>query len=251
MADADTERKIFSSFERYEEFSETQTALLQMDLTKEPSKDEQVEDHTLYQKLVNTLDEYQEQSYLLDPYLEKLVTPVVERLRSHAKEFLSDRSHRGSDFRMWRLSMLLQSVSESLAQSGRMLSDSLVRFFPHEVADLWIVLGYLDAENSCAQNPEQWALRYVLLLWLSLVCMLPFHLSQFDESENGHTARVIEHTTKRYLSNAGLEREGAAIVLSHYYMRQDTSQQFVEFFEWSKKTIPGNASLFTVRDFRS
>lgn len=55
MADADTERKIFSSFERYEEFSETQTALLQMDLTKEPSKDEQVEDHTLYQKLVNTV----------------------------------------------------------------------------------------------------------------------------------------------------------------------------------------------------
>ncbi|GAW05740.1 TBCD protein [Lentinula edodes] len=167
-----------------------------MDLTKEPSKDEQVEDHTLYQKLVNTLDEYQEQSYLLDPYLEKLG-----------------------------------------------LQDN--QFFPHEVADLWIVLGYLDAENSCAQNPEQWALRYVLLLWLSLVCMLPFHLSQFDESENGHTARVIEHTTKRYLSNAGLEREGAAIVLSHYYMRQDTSQQFVEFFEWSKKTIPGNASLFT------
>ncbi|KAJ3937144.1 MAG: TBCD protein [Lentinula lateritia] len=239
MANADTERKIFSSFERYEEFSKAQTALLQMDLTKEPSKDEQVEDHKLYQKLVNTLDEYQEQSYLLDPYLEKLVTPVVERLRSHAKEFLSDRSHRGSDFRMWRLSMLLYSYTKCRGYK------TIIRFFPHEVADLWTVLGYLDAENGCAQNPEQWALRYVLLLWLSLVCMLPFHLSQFDETENGHTARVIEHTTKRYLSNAGLEREGAAIALSHYYMRQDTSQQFVEFFEWSKETIPGNASLFT------
>lgn len=49
--------------------------------------------------------------------------------------------------------------------------------------------------------------------------MLPFDLSQFDEHEEGHTARVIENTTRRYLSNAGLECEAAAIVVSRFYMR--------------------------------
>lgn len=31
------------------------------------------------------MDEYQEQSYLLDPILEDLVTPVADKLRSHAR----------------------------------------------------------------------------------------------------------------------------------------------------------------------
>jgi hypothetical protein len=35
------------------------------------------------------LDEYQEQSYLLDPYLEQLVVPVVESLKYHAKVSVS------------------------------------------------------------------------------------------------------------------------------------------------------------------
>ncbi|KAJ4000417.1 TBCD protein [Lentinula boryana] len=239
MTDDNNEHKIFSSFEKHEEFLEAQTQLLQMDLTTEPSKDQQVEDQRLHLKLVNILDEYQEQSYLLDPHLDELVTPVVERLRSHAKEFLSDRSRRGSNSRMWCLSMLLYNHIKCRGYKA------IIRFFPHEVADLWIVLGYLDAEDSCAHDPSQWALRYVLLLWLSLVCMLPFDLSQFDESEDGHTAKVIEHTAKRYISNAGLEREGAAIALSHFYMRQDTSKQFAEFFKWGRETISEPAGLFT------
>ncbi|KAJ4482161.1 tubulin folding cofactor D C terminal-domain-containing protein [Lentinula aciculospora] len=233
MAYEDNEHKLFSSFEKHEEFARAQLEFLLMDLTMEPSKDQEVEDQNLYQKLVNILDEYQEQSYLLDPYLEELVIPVVERLRFHAKQFLSDHSRRGSNFRIWRLSMLLYNYTKCL------------RFFPHEIADLWIVLGYLDAEDSCAQDSSQWALRYVLLLWLSLVCMLPFDLSQFDESEDGHTARLIEHTSRRFLSNAGLEREGAAIALSHFYMRQDAVKQFAEFFEWGKEIASESSSLFT------
>lgn len=35
------------------------------------------------------LDEYQEQSYLLDPFLEHLVVPVAECLKSHAKVSVS------------------------------------------------------------------------------------------------------------------------------------------------------------------
>lgn len=49
---------------------------------------------------------YQEQSYLWDPYLEALVTPVVEKLKTHAKEFVQNpRSVAGA--RLERLVSLL------------------------------------------------------------------------------------------------------------------------------------------------
>ena len=68
--------------------------------------------------------------------------------------------------------------------------------------------------------PLQWALRYTLLLWLSLVCMIPFDLEQFDEEgRTGETAAKVETVGKLFLGRAGLDREGAAILLSRYYMR--------------------------------
>lgn len=74
--------------------------------------------------------------------------------------------------------------------------------------------------NTLVVEVDQWALRYTFLLWLSLICMLPFDLAQFDEVEGGNqTALSIEHIGKGFLSNAGLEREGAAIMLSRLYMR--------------------------------
>ncbi|KIK69557.1 hypothetical protein GYMLUDRAFT_79682 [Collybiopsis luxurians FD-317 M1] len=240
MADEDHERRLFSSFEKYPDFSKTQAQFLRLDFSTDPaSKDQQAEEHALFKKLVDILDEYQEQSYLLDPLLEELVTPVVECLKSHANNFLSSTSRRESGFRIWRLSMLLYAYTKFRGYK------TIIRFFPHQVSDLWIVLGYLDAQDSCAHNSMQWALRYVLLLWLSLVCMLPFDLSQFDENENGRTANVIESITKRYLPNAGLERESAAIVLSRFYMRQDTSERFNEFIGWSKLSLNESPNLFT------
>jgi hypothetical protein len=95
-----------------------------------------------------------------------------------------------------------------------------VNFFPHEVADLSIALNYMLMPDGPVQESSQWALRYVVLLWLSLVCMIPFDLVQFDETDGvGQTATAIESLAKKFLGKAGLEREGAAILLSRLYMR--------------------------------
>ena len=70
------------------------------------------------------------------------------------------------------------------------------------------------------QEPSQWALRYVTLLWLSLICMIPFDFAQFDEEDRvGNTAHTIEAVAKTYLGRTGLEREGAALTLSRLYTR--------------------------------
>lgn len=50
--------------------------------------------------------------------------------------------------------------------------------------------------------------------------MIPFDLDQFDELDHlGETAAKIEAVGRSYLGNAGLEREGAAILLSRLYTR--------------------------------
>lgn len=75
-------------------------------------------------------------------------------------------------------------------------------------------------QEGVVQHHSLWALRYIMMLWLSLVSMLPFDLAQFDdESEPGHAARSLELIGKTYLGKAGLERDGAALLLSRLYMR--------------------------------
>lgn len=60
-----------------------------------------------------------------------------------------------------------------------------------------------------------------MLLWLSLICRLPFDLAQFDEPETlGKTASDLEAVAKINLDRAGVEREGAATLLSRLYARQ-------------------------------
>ncbi|KAG7088453.1 hypothetical protein E1B28_012444 [Marasmius oreades] len=103
----------------------------------------------------------------------------------------------------------------------------------------------MNASNVLVHESTQWALRYVFLLWLSLICMIPFDLAQFDEGEDsGQTARTIEFIAKEHLGKAGLERNGAALLLSRLYMRQDTSAQFIGFLEWSKTLLTSTVDPF-------
>lgn len=111
---------------------------------------------------------------------------------------------------------------------------------------------------------EQWALRYVFLLWLSLICMLPFDLAQFDETEgDNRTAMAIESLGKSYLISAGLERHGAALLLSRLYMRyvfcrckcadfqryrKDTIEIFGGFVRWSTEVVSSSTELFSVSE---
>lgn len=178
------------------------------------------------------MDEYQEQSYLLDPILEDLVTPVADKLRSHARFIVSSSDASYNVHRLEVVALLLyhyvkfrgyKSIGSSGSRSVFMSSTDvpLVRFFPHEVADLSIALGFAKYLRELTSIPMSiWALRYIALLWLSLICRIPFDLTQFDGSKpKGSTATDIESTAKHYLSAAGLEREGAAVLLSRLYVR--------------------------------
>lgn len=139
----------------------------------------------------------------------------------------------------------------------------IVRFFPHEIADLSIALDYMRLPNGLVHEFSQWALRYVILLWLYLICMIPFDLVQFDEAENiGATAAAIESIAMTYLGRAGLEREAAVLLLSRLYTRyvilsysfklwfnvsrKDAGEGFHKFIQWSHILLREGHDVFTV-----
>lgn len=83
-----------------------------------------------------------------------------------------------------------------------------------------IALDFMLIEDNVIQHPSQWALRYAVMLWLSLIIRIPFDLAQFDDEDNlGHTAKSLEIVGKAHIGKAGLERDSAALVLSRLYMR--------------------------------
>lgn len=86
-----------------------------------------------------------------------------------------------------------------------------------------------------------WEIRYILLLWLSLICMTPFDLQRFDivDITEGETvANRIQKVACGFLSSSGKERDAAAVVLGKLFQRKDASQEvFASFLKWSKSTL--------------
>ena len=92
--------------------------------------------------------------------------------------------------------------------------------------------------------------------------MIPFDLDQFDEiNERGGTALAVEGIARRFLGRSGMEREGAALVLSRLYMRHvseglriapllntafraDTKDRLGGFLTWGEDIILGSTDLF-------
>jgi len=70
-----------------------------------------------------------------------------------------------------------------------------------------------------------WPTRYIVLLWLSLICRLPFDLANFDAegTDQKSTAQVVEDIGRQYLDKAGLEKDGAALLLARLYSRYSTA----------------------------
>jgi len=238
MSEEVLERTLFASFDKYEEFTNAEASFLAVELFEDPSTEDDQKERVLFTRLSLILAGYQEQSYLLDPFLEKLVVPVVECLKSYAKRCTTDPGQWGSPARVERMTLLLYSFVKCRGYK------TIIRFFPHEIADLSIVLDFLLLPEGLVQDSSQWALRYVVLIWLALICMIPFDLAQFDDVDRiGHTAVAIESAAKSFLRKAGVERDGASLLLSRLFMRKDTCSRFHHFIEWSRSQLRDDADV--------
>ncbi|NXS59961.1 TBCD protein, partial [Brachypteracias leptosomus] len=175
------------------------------------------------EKFTGIMDKYQEQPHLLDHHLEWMMNLLLDIVRDN-----------GSPPLLVHLAFKFLYIITKVRGYKRFLP-----LFPHEVSDLQPVLDMLA--EQCPKDSETWETRYMLLLWLSMICLIPFDLARFDGtpgSEEGQARlptmdRVLQ-IAKCYLVVSDKARDGAAVLVSRFLVRPDVRQKrMADFLDWT------------------
>uniref|UniRef100_A0A3B4A0V0 Tubulin-specific chaperone D n=1 Tax=Periophthalmus magnuspinnatus TaxID=409849 RepID=A0A3B4A0V0_9GOBI len=179
------------------------------------------------QKILVIMNRYQEQPHLLDPHLDWMVNMLLELIRSET-----------SPLSLVHLSFkCLYTICKVRGYKVFM------QLFPHEVADVQPVLDLLLRQDP--KDNKTWETRYMLLLWLSMTCLIPFDLSRLDghlEHDVGHaresTMDRILAIAKSYLIVSDTPRDAASVLVSKFMTRPDVKQKRLgDFLDWSLTTL--------------
>ncbi|KAM7387217.1 hypothetical protein PAMA_009704 [Pampus argenteus] len=179
------------------------------------------------QRFLVIMNRYQEQPHLLDPHLEWLLKMILEFIRSEQ----SPPSLVHLSFKFLYIICKVRGYK------------IFMQLFPHEVADVEPVLDLLSRQDP--RDTETWETRYMLLLWLSMTCLIPFDLSRLDgylESGAGKTREAtmdrILAIAKSYLVVSDSPRDAASVLVSKFMTRPDVKQKCLgDFLGWSLTTI--------------
>uniref|UniRef100_A0A4W3JSU0 Tubulin-specific chaperone D n=1 Tax=Callorhinchus milii TaxID=7868 RepID=A0A4W3JSU0_CALMI len=114
-----------------------------------------------------------------------------------------------------------------------------LRLFPHEVVDVQPVLNMLTQQDP--KDCETWETRYILLLWLSMTCLIPFDMARLDGNISGEaqesripTMDRILSVAKSYLTVSDKARDAAAVLVSKFVTRPDVKEKrLAGFLDWT------------------
>ncbi|XP_051572413.1 tubulin-specific chaperone D-like [Myxocyprinus asiaticus] len=188
---------------------------------------------TTIEKFVVLMDRYQEQPHLLDPHLEWMLSMHLEMIRSEKSPPL-----------------LVHLCFKFLYIISKVRGYKIfMQLFPHEVSDVQPVLDLL-----CRQDPkdtETWETRYILLLWLSMTCLIPFDLSRLDgnlSTDSGLNRETIMDrilaVAKSFLRVSDKSRDAASVLVSKFVTRPDVKQKRLgDFLDWCLTTISQTSEL--------
>jgi hypothetical protein len=97
---------------------------------------------------------------------------------------------------------------------------TVVKFFPHEVADMEPCVEMLHFQDAV----EYWV-PCMLVLWLSIIVLVPFDLISIDSKKAGDSYEMlvkrIINICKEHLNNSGKLRDYSAVLLSKLLTRPD------------------------------
>ncbi|CAG9762163.1 unnamed protein product [Ceutorhynchus assimilis] len=186
-----------------------------------------------YEKFSFILGQYKEQPHLLDSHIASILEKFIEIVRNNEN------------------SMELKHVTFSymfVIVNVRGYKD-IIKHLPHEVADFEPVLSLL--ENQDPNDSDTWATRYILLLWLSIIIMIPFHLSRFDgfyeneDSKKSMMDRVLD-VIKTYAIVPDKCRDAAAVLSYKFINRNDVKEKHLTtFFDWaSEQSLAPESNTF-------
>jgi len=178
------------------------------------------------------VDEYLEQPHLLDPHLDTLLKKLISYiLKENSLKLESDLA-----FRYLYLICKVRGYK------------NITKKFPHEVNDIEPVLNLLSKQTT----KDPWETRYVLLIWLSMICLIPFNMSLFDnpsEVEKGLkpiSVKIIEIGKHYLVTSSDNSQEAAAVLLAKLHIRPDISSKYLEsLINWciSELTAKGSNEL--------
>lgn len=142
------------------------------------------------ERCIFILDQYQEQPHLLDPKIPVFVERLLTFVRSAASE--SNRRLFYQSFQFLRVLIKVRGYK------------TFARFLPHEHSDLVPVLRMLEDQRRSNATIETAAdiciSEYVLLIWMSMLCKIPFDFSRFDSSSTDPSA--AEKSTSQRIFDA-------------------------------------------------
>ncbi|KAK3996145.1 putative tubulin-specific chaperone D [Cladorrhinum sp. PSN332] len=217
------------------------------------------------ERLIALLEPFQELPQLLDPYLSKWIPVLGEAWLDYYSPSSHTRRHQhltGQDDRSGLLMSIPRAVSKLLYTLCKIRGEKVVvRFLSGEVRVLELVVGVLERE----QEKWGWEERFVALLWVSHLLLVPFDLgtiSTTDEEDQDEEEEEEEEREKdqrrweglpgvakrvlklgmRYLSSPGKERDAAKMVLVRIAMRKDMQELKVldGLVEWALEELkPG------------
>ncbi|XP_014442175.1 tubulin-specific chaperone D [Tupaia chinensis] len=173
------------------------------------------------------MDKYQEQPHLLDPHLEWMVDLLLDAVRDGT-------SAPALVHLAFKFLYIITKVRGY---------KTFLRLFPHEVADVWPVLDMFASQNP--KDHETWETRYMLLLWLSVICLIPFDFSRLDgdlltqpEQTRVPVMDRILQIAESYLVVSDKARDAAAVLVSKFITRPDVKQRKMPaFLDWSLRTL--------------
>ena len=192
-------------------------------------------------KLLSIIDKYQENPQLLDPHLEDIIRPLVGQLLT---EILETTGSMSSTAVMLEQSHPFFMVLYRLVKSRGY--KTVLRYFTHEASHLEPLLLFLQ---SIQQSSKYWETRYILLLWLSLVSMVPFDLTRVESNEQLSLVQRLLMAAEAFVGAVGKEYEGASILLMRLLTRKDASQShLLPFVEKTfDSLLQPSLSMFQVR----
>ncbi|CAH8825664.1 unnamed protein product [Trichobilharzia szidati] len=187
---------VFTEFKHYDQVMELISKIKTEVL--DSSKEEYLED-----KLIQIFNFYQEQPHLLDPHLEGMISAcldVVHCTVSKPKVFHF----------AFRILYLMTKTRGYKA---------IIRLMPHSVDDIEPNLSLLMEQQ--VETVENWQTRYILLLWLSILVMVPFSLSRLDLPDKKPIIERVVELAKLHLAQEERTQEAAAFLLARTVTRPD------------------------------
>ncbi|KAH3872506.1 hypothetical protein DPMN_035722 [Dreissena polymorpha] len=188
---------------------------------------DQIAMETTVERFTFIVDQYQEQPHLIDPHLESL----MNQLLTIGRNVNTPPALQNLAFKMLYLITKMRGAKV------------VVRLFPHEVVDVEPVLALITKQDPT--DFEAAETRYMLLLWMSMACMIPFDLSRLDsnapQDSGDHKLPIMDriyNAAMRYLLVVEKSRDAAAYLLSRFMTRPDVKKRKLpEFLDWAMEYV--------------